>query len=220
MLSANIARTFSILALNSFLHLAIDGLQTKLANGVHFLAPFEWAMVNLELFWPEDVATILLTAYGLAFFAVNMRTGAAASRSIRRPRGRICAGAVLAALYLASPLLFLSGPEQADNHFVRTLRARCDRVGAYVEFDRVPYVHRTTGSVLRTFAGEELDVDGIDLNRSVTVSVRATFTAEDRIHVEDYHVHFTVFRDLASYLGLMLVATHVIYARMRLVRTT
>jgi len=44
----------------------------------------------------------------------------------------------------------MSGAEQADNHFMKTLRETEARVGRVVEFDRVSYIKRDSGDVIRT----------------------------------------------------------------------
>ncbi len=61
-------RIFIILAMNSFLHLLIDALQTKWGNGVHLLAPASWHTWNLGYFWPETMVTYTLTVLGVIYF--------------------------------------------------------------------------------------------------------------------------------------------------------
>jgi hypothetical protein len=67
-LAKRFRKVFIILVINSLLHLFLDALQTKFANGVQFFVPFSWKMTNLELFWPESLPTYLLTAFGLIYF--------------------------------------------------------------------------------------------------------------------------------------------------------
>jgi hypothetical protein len=56
-------RTFLILAFGSLIHLLLDSLQEKWTNGVLLLAPFNWDLMNFNLFWPESFPP----AAGLSF---------------------------------------------------------------------------------------------------------------------------------------------------------
>lgn len=198
-------RVFVILALGSVLHLLLDALQTKWANGVHLFAPFSWKLLNFGLFWPEAYPTLLLTALGLVFFLYAWWRIPAAGDDVLRPRGR---SLIMCALffvgYLLLPLAFLSGPEAADNHSVGTLRATEARPGRAVEFDRIAYEHRGGGDMLHTFAGEDLAVAGLRQERSGTVSVRGRFLDRRTVLIEDLHWHWPFARDAAVFLGLTL----------------
>ncbi len=66
-LSVNYWKTFAILGFNSFLHLFFDACQTKWANGVHFLAPFNWHLTNFGFVWPESFLTYILTIFGISY---------------------------------------------------------------------------------------------------------------------------------------------------------
>ena len=216
MFSARFWKTFAILTLNAFLHLILDACQTKWANGVHFLAPFNWRLMNFGLFWPENPLTHLLGVLGLGYFITNWWRDVVIPVDITWRRNvRVWAAFTLIAVYLVLPLMFLDSAEAAGNHFVRTLRSRYDRAGQHVEFDRNTYLHRRPEGILRTFAGEELGVEGMALDCSASVSVRGTFITENRIRVHEYHVHTQWIRNNASYLGLILVALLWGYALVR-----
>jgi hypothetical protein len=203
-LSTRTRRTFTILALNSFFHLILDACQIKWANGVHFLAPFSWQMTNFDLFWPESLPTHVLTLFGIVYVLYYWRSGFRCATNIRwRSAKRICAGTALVVVYFVAPFFFISGPEELDNHFVKTLRDRQERTGSYIEIDRNHFVHTPGGGVLRTFAGEELHVEGVEIDRSVLLSIRGTFITEDLVRVEEYHVHSWI-RDGSSYLGVLI----------------
>lgn len=197
----------AVLALNALLHLVLDGLQTKWATDVHLAAPLRWEGWSPDLFWPESVATLAMTAAGVAFFgwAVSRRAGGEGIRPCAPPirRGAVAAAALLA--YGALPLAFTGGAGAAGTHYVDVLRGRTERTGRYLELDRTRYVDRAGGDVLRTFAGEEIRVRGADLDRSATVSVRGRFVAPDELRVTALHVHRSGLRDLASYVGLALL---------------
>ena len=205
-LSADPGRVLRILGLNSVLHLLLDACQAKWANGVHFLAPFSWRIDNFGLFWPESPLSVLLTVTGLGWLLfVWRRPGVPIGLAFDR-RGRLITAAGLMAAYFVLPVVLLSGPEAADNHSVRTLRDRENRTGRAVEFDRNRYVRREAGDVLETFAGEELTVTGEIPERSASISVQGRFVHEKTVEIVNLHTHWPRVRDLASYVGLALVA--------------
>lgn len=205
-LSTRFWRVFNILALNSLLHLLLDASQIKWANGVHLFSPFSWQMANFNFFWPESLPTYLLTALGLIYFLWNCRRGIMVPVYINLYSAkRLLMPAAIAAVYFVTPFFLLDAPERTDNHFVKTLRNTDDRAGKYIEIDRESYSHSPLGNTLETFAGERLEVDGIGLDHPAIVSARGTFIGEDTIYVYEYHVH-SRFRDIASYVGLALIA--------------
>ena len=199
-------RTFGILSFNALLHLLLDASQIKWATGVNLLAPFDWRMTRFGSYWPESWPTYLLTGLGLGLLLFTWREGVRtpAGLSVRSAR-RVGISLVLLALYALLPLFLMDGPRAADDHFVKTLGDRARRPGRYVEIDRRPYEPGDGGGRIRTYAGESLRVDGIDLERPAVVSIRGRFEDEDRVRVEAYHVH-TPFRNLASLVGLSLLA--------------
>ena len=69
LLSRRPRHLFLLLSVNAVLHLLLDALQTKWANGVHLFAPFSWTIWNAGWFWPESPWTWFLTALGLGAFA-------------------------------------------------------------------------------------------------------------------------------------------------------
>lgn len=200
-------RIFVILALGSLLHLLLDALEIKWANGVHLLAPLDWRLLNVGLFWPESLPAFLLTGFGLGYVVVRWREATTRSPELVLRPLRCLAAALLLVLYFALPLALLAGPERADNHFVRTLRQRALRSGKPLELHAADYLRSSSGArVVQTMTGEELEVEGLELESSAVVSVRAHFLSEDRIRVLAHHRHWKRLRDASSYLGLALVA--------------
>jgi hypothetical protein len=59
-----------------------------------------------------------------------------------------------------------------------------------------------------TFFVENIVVEGITSSTSKTVSIKGTFISNSRIRVSTFHFHHPVLRDLASYVGLALVALY------------
>jgi hypothetical protein len=205
--TAQPAKIFRVLALNAVFHLLLDACETKWANGVHFFAPLSWDLVNFGFFWPESWIVLLLTLFGLAYgvrawwdLPVPPPTGIP-----RPPWQRPCA-MLLVLAYFALPLALRKGPYAQDNHSVQTLQERELRPGRFVEFDRNRYVKLPGGDRLRTFTHEELRVTGIEGEHSGLVSVRATFVDPTTLHIQALHAHWGPSRDLASYLGLVLLA--------------
>lgn len=202
-------RIFLILILGVLLHLVLDALQIKWANGVHLLAPLSWELLRFDLFWPEHLISYVLTAGGLLYMTwawgrrkthvVPLEFGPSAKK-------RVLAAGLFAAYFLL-PTVWLDGPSGADNHFLRTLREESTRVGKYVEFDRNRYTRGQDGAaVLRTFAEEEIVLTGDTPATSGKLSVRGRFTAEDTVQVIERRAHAPWIRDAASYIGLFFVA--------------
>ena len=197
---------FAVLALNSFLGLGLDALQTKWANGVHLFAPLSWDMLNFGLFWPESIPNYLLTIFGLRVFLrfAGPTFGKPVVLMLRKRRRVLLALAFLLA-WAITPLVFLTGPENQDNHFVRTLRATELREGRAIELDRAEYFVEGGREYVRTYTGEKLAVIGQTLGHSGTVSVRGTFVDAQTIRIHERHEHSGAWRDWASILGLTLL---------------
>jgi hypothetical protein len=193
--------------MNVFFHLVLDAAQIKWANGVHFVAPFDWQLTCFNFFWPESPATYLLTAFGLIYFAANRRELITA-QDLTLPRSalRCGVGLIFVIVYFSLPFFLVDGSERAGNHYVKTLREVESRQGRYIEFDRVGYQPRDEGGVLTTFAGEKIGVTGMKLGHPATVSVRGRFVDNNSVRVSEYHIHSDWLRDAASYAGLALVA--------------
>jgi hypothetical protein len=107
--------------------------------------------------------------------------------------------------YVSLPVLFLSGPEDAENHFVKTLRNFETREGKHIEIDRAEYINNHDKDMLRTYAREKIEVEGINQDNSDYVSIQGKFITNKLIRVSNYHIHYIIFRDIASYTGLVLV---------------
>jgi hypothetical protein len=199
-------RVFVILALGSLLHLLLDALQTKWANGVHLFAPLSWDHLNLGLFWPEDIPTLALTGFGLIYFVYAWLRIPPAPFDLTWPKGRILAlSTVCFATYFSLPWAFMPAVEAADSHYVGTLRDVEARPGRVVEFDRSKFRHEPGGGVLLTWAEETIALRGAGLDASATVSLRGRFIDGQTVRVEAVHVHAPLLRDASSYLGLALI---------------
>ena len=200
-------RIFAVLALNAFLHLLLDALQTKWGNGVHLLAPVSWEIWNVGLFWPESTATLLLTVLGLGYFgwAVWRRNEASVGLCWPSP-ARLSLAALLLGAYFALPWALRGGPESTDSHSVRTLRSGMERAGSAIAVDRGWYERDEGGDRLRLFTGEELDVVGHTPPNSAVISARGHFSDPDTLVVDEFHVHSARLRMMSSYVGLAVIA--------------
>ena len=213
-LSRQSRRKFLILGINALLHLALDASQTKWANGVHFVAPFSWELTNWGFFWPESLPTYILTAIGLLFILFYWKRSTQIRSEFRRPTGRRLAGfSAFLLVYFTLPLLFLQGPELADNHFMVTLRSPQSRTGRYAEFDRANC--RPAEGYMQCFNSTEIRVTGVFLEKPSTLSLRGTFISENEFRVSESHIHNRAFRNGASYLGLTMIALFWITALFR-----
>jgi hypothetical protein len=216
-LASRPGRAFAIVAANAGLHLLLDTVEVKWANGVHLFAPLDWRLLSLGWWWPESLPIHLLSALGLGVLGMALlRDGVRPIGLDPRPHRVLGLCLPLLLLYFALPIAFLDGPAGADNHFGETLRQRELRPGRYIEIDRDRYSTGASGPRIETFAGESLTLEGIDIAGPALVSLRGRFASADRIVVEEYHVHPRGLRDLASYIGLALIAA--CWARDRLRR--
>lgn len=198
-------QVFAVLSLGAVLHLALDATQTKWGNGVVLLLPFDWRVVNAGLYWPEDLATLLLTVLGGGVFlwaALRWRGSDARGAGHRRPW--LAAG--MAAVWLLGPLAAMGALERAGAHGADVLRETDRREGRAIAFDRARLLPDADGTArLHVWTGEALDIQGLATDPPAgTVSVRGRFTGPAALRVEALHVHRAGWRDAMSYLGLAL----------------
>lgn len=193
-------KLFALLAFNSLVHLLLDAMEIKWANGVHLLAPFSWRLTGFNFFWPEHVLISVLTfagALALVVFGVRDWGIPVVLSADRRKYGM---AGLLLTLYFIFPIPLASGPAAADNHFAATLLDLEMRPGKYVELDRSRY--RSSDRTLRIFSGERFAVRDMNLPRDAVVSVRGHFIDPHTIHISDFHVHSAV-RDISSKAALV-----------------
>lgn len=208
-LSARYWKTFFILGLGSLLHLFVDALQTKWANGVQFLVPLNWKLTNFGLFWPESFLTYFLTFFGLVYFIWEWWRNGLKSATFPKLRiTRILAGVVILSLYFSIPNFFKNMSMEADNHYLKTLQNTDQRPSKYIEIDRVLYTPGESGGLLHCFSGEEIPVSGILLETPSVVSIRGKFVNNHHIEVQEYHRHSGRLRDYSSYLGIALIGLY------------
>lgn len=214
--STDVKKTFLILGIGSLLHLILDSLQIKWANGVHLFAPFSWEMTNYGLFWPESNITYIITLLGLAFFIFYWNSNLISRPLIKFSFYRIVAVIILLFTYFILPLIFVVNVEQADNHYISTLRNENSRAGKYIEMDRkkVSFNEKTNTYWIESFDKSQIELINLrDLNNN-RISIKGKFISKNAIYIEDYQKNWSLFRDGASYLGLFLILiSWIIYYR-------
>ncbi|MFZ1744372.1 MAG: hypothetical protein WBO24_20140 [Nitrospirales bacterium] len=197
---------FMILGANVLLHLVLDALQTKWANGVHLFAPLSWDLWNVGLFWPESLPTYIMTGGGLLYIGWQWRKGISEPLPFSPLSPfKVAISASLLLLYFALPLVLIEGPRHADNHFVRTLEETVARPGRPLELDRPSYMKTPAGDMIGIFNGEKIRSTPEILDHSATVSIRGRFVTPTQLEVLEFHEHSSWFRDTGSYLGILLL---------------
>lgn len=196
----------AILALGTALHLGLDAMQTKWANGVVLWAPLRWDMLNFGLFWPEDWPTYAL--YGLSI-AAGIRIWTREPRfggDLQVPTGwRAAAAVVLLVCYVALPAIMKAGVRTADLHYAATMEDAGNRTGKPVEFDR-SHLETHSGSVrLKVWSGEKFELIAPASMQGDTVSIRGGFETPSKIRVDEFHIHPSGVRSFASYVALLAI---------------
>jgi len=199
LLVGNSGRIFLLLAANSLLHLLLDALQIKWANGVHLLAPFSWQVTGFNLIWPEHPAISLLTVLGVVVMFYYGFRDRQKTVILARGRARYITAACLILLYGAAPLFLSTALFQADSHFTATLRNRDERSGKYLELDRSPY--RSRDHTVRILNDERITLQGAVPKRDAIISVKGFFIDANTIHISELHVH-SALRDISSMIAL------------------
>ncbi|MEL6641714.1 MAG: hypothetical protein AAFP98_10445 [Pseudomonadota bacterium] len=208
LLSRKPLRTFSTLAFAVIFHMLLDATQTKWGNGVLLGVPFNWTLLNIAWFWPEDWPSYALTALGLTtMIALWWRIGPAPLVLGQPPLWRLCAAAALFAVWVGSPMAFMAEAEARNLHNTHVLRDPGSRTGATFTADRNVAIHEAGADpVLRSWTGEELLLAGdIPTGRNV-ISLKGHFVDQSTVRVTAVRVHQNGPREWFSYAGLLLIA--------------
>ncbi len=204
-------RAFAVVGLSSLAHLLLDATQIKLGNGVHLLAPFDWTLIRFDLAWPEAPVFHALSLVGVVLGCWLLVRGRY-TRETRIPRPMVVmAAAVLAGAYLLGPWYWLDGPRRVNDLSIATLADPARHVGEEIALDRAALERGPDGPVVRAHDGQWFEVAGLALSPPARISLRGTLTAPGRIEVITVHVHHPWFREIASLVGLALLAA--IWAR-------
>jgi hypothetical protein len=203
-LASRPARVFAILAANALVHLLLDGLQTKLGNGVHLFAPLSWRLWNAGLFWPEDWPTWAITALGAFVLAHVIVRPAAGPRGVAPGARRVASCAVFVALWLALPAAWIDDTYAANCHDARALALGAP--GSTVAIDRATCRAREDGRgrVLEHWAGT-FTLAGDEPCVARKLSLSAQFTHARALSPAFVHGHWFP-RDQATWIGLAGIA--------------
>ena len=207
LISKSTYRTFIILGLGSIFHLLFDMFQIKWANGVILFAPFNWDIINYGIFWPESVTTYLFTIIGFMYFFINWNVIKKAKLPIKTNIKGLLGFFTLLVLYFTAPIFLIENGKEADNHFVKTLENFDQRKGKYIELDRKALIYNdTTNSFwIESFDKSLIELSGIEIVENDRISIKGKFLSNNLIQVEEYHENLELFRDGASYVGLLFV---------------
>ncbi len=198
-------RAFGWLASATAVHLVLDAVQHKWGNAVLFLAPFSWASPQFGWFWPENPVVALLSIAGVGT-AILLRRGDPPG-PLRPAVPRLAGALLLFALYAVLPFSMISSAISSNVHYLDVLREPGTRPGHPIAFDRVDY--RATpgrGAEIRAWNGEIFRVSEGGPPSSAMLSLKGRFEAPDVIEIEAYHRHHPYARQVASLIGLALVA--------------
>ena len=221
-LSSAPSRVFLILGLGVLLHLLLDSLQIKWGTEVHLLAPFSWWSPDFGLYWPEQFPSHLMTALGAGYVAYAFgRRIRMESMDIVWPGVRGSAMAVTAlGLYFAAPLMLMDVAEDAGVGNAEIGR-QADRTGYEMEIDRGPFRHENGELRVQLFEGQFVYLDGIDaeLPERGKISAKGRFVGHERFLATQFHVNNTVFRELASIVGLSIILCYWLVFFVLMVRT-
>jgi len=217
MLAKEKYKVFLILAMGSLLHLLLDAVQIKWANGVHLFAPFNWELLRFDLFWPESIWTHLLTVGGVIYLLTNFKAVINSDENVfTDSKPRIVFGVFLITVWLALPFMFMQSVYKHDNQYISTLKNVELRTDKTVQLDRNT-IQAIDGRVYANAAfGERIFLENIDVNSGTIISLKGKFIQPNTIYADDFHKH-TRFRDYASMFGLTYVfVIWIIYIQRRM----
>ena len=199
-------RSSLILIFGSFIHLFFDAFQIKWGTGSHFLLPFDWSIVYFGFFWPESIPTYLITIFGLIFAAFTLKQTINAPTELCWPTGgKIPLLIFFIFLYLIWPLFLMDKAEETNIRSIKVMRGKESRIGKEVSYNRENYIYNESGESFLHYAEGKFLIKGIELNKSVSISVKGRFISENAIEVSDYKIHTKGARELSSISGLFLV---------------
>ena len=205
MLAKQRSKVFIILIVGCVLHLLLDAVQIKWANGVQLFAPFDWRLFRFDIFWPESLGTYLLSAAGALYFIINLRkTIQPNCEEFKLTQLTISLSSLLILIWLSLPLVFIQSIYSADNHYISTLKKLENRAGKEIEIDRNTYIREEGISRLKTSFGELIILKNIEAKSGEKISLQGKFIDNNTIYVKSFHKH-AKFRDYASMLGLSCV---------------
>lgn len=202
LLTEKTPQIFALLGGNCLFHLLLDTIEIKWGNGVHLFAPITWRMIQFNILWSENPLFTIGSVAGILYIVFSWKKAVAENTFLHRPSWIRTTGILVCLLiYLLAPFHFMQDLEKANNRYIHTLRDTRSRAGKFIEFDRVHYSEDSHS--ITTFAGEKIALQGHVPKATGLISLQGTFLSKNVIAVVSFHID-TVFRALASYIGLFL----------------
>jgi hypothetical protein len=195
---------FGFSVLGCLIHLLADSLQDKWGVGVHLFAPLTWQALSLASIPIESTATRFLTIAGLAIFFLNSKRFRIERDQLTVDSARLSAFTVCLIAYFSLPVVFVDDVIASNTQHLGTLMNRSDRSGKPIETDRSLLERAGVVWQTDTHTGETLIIANPDPSWTTgSYSLRGKFKNEREIIVSEWKAH-TSFRDVASYVGLLL----------------
>ncbi len=209
--SSSSKRVLLVLSFGVILHLLMDACQIKWGNGPRFLVPFDWKLVNFGFYWPEQLPSHLMTAFGgmYVIYAFRLPIREQGTDLILPGPKVLLTAATALVFYFIFPLALMESAEQAGGGSVQLIRMD-DRGGHEIDLDRARYRHNAGQMIVELYRGEFIALVGIEdeLPAEGKISVRGVFMDDELIRANEYHVNDTRYRELASVFGLAIVAIY------------
>ncbi len=201
LLTKDSLKIFILLAANSLIHLLLDACQTKWANGVHILAPFSWQPLHLNLFWPEQPITHIITFSGIIAVVLFFEKDSSQTVYLQIDKLKTTLSGLLIVCYFTTPFLFFPEITAANNHFIKTLQSS-ERSGKYVEMDRRRCKRKDNS--IQTFYKEWFKTTNFICPKSEIASIQGNFIDNNTIKVSNSHSHSRL-RNVYSVIGLSII---------------
>lgn len=199
-------RAFLLLSLGATAHLALDAVQLRWGNGVHFALPLQWQAWSPGKLPPDHAAWHVLALVGLTGLVLRARPSEWDQELVLGGK-RLAISVLLLASYVLAPIGLRERLAAADVHSVETLRSSA-RAGLDVELYRAHYFPATAdeGAFFLTMVSEPLTVvSGFESPRRERVSIKARFVSDDAVEVLAAHVHPNSRRSALSVVGLIVL---------------
>jgi len=213
-------RYFFITSVSCLIHLLLDSIELKYSAGVFLFVPYSWVSIELGVLSTSGVISISFTIVGfivalfLLFSVVTQSNRIFTINCVISPftfnSPRILITFVLLLFYLSMPLLLVEKAKSANVGSIATLINVKERAGKTVWLDRERLIVGDDAKkdvAVRTFAREDIRVQNLEVfkeDNNRRISGVAEFISEDLLEFREVQIYRGYWRDLASYLGLLI----------------
>lgn len=205
---------FTILAVQSILHLLLDAAQEKGGVGIPFIAPFSWESYSFPLFSMHGWVSTLLTFSGIIFLILTLTGKLHFSKldSFNFKKSiRISASALMFLIYIIAPFALSKQVIENNVHDLKTLSGDISRIGKSVHFDRAQFIPGKPATLQDQRVATPVPIIGINLHQPATISTTAVFVDERTLQTESYIIHPSGLRFSYTLFGLLGVMILWIY---------